>query len=101
MLREVKLQFINKFRSYKIENELLWCDVSTFYPRPVVPEPSKKTIFDSLHQISHPGVESSLKLIKARYYWHNIDKDIRKWCRECTQCKQAKISRHTKASETN
>lgn len=54
-------------------------------------------IFLNFHNLSHPGIKGSLRLIKSRYFWPNIDKDIRFWIRECTSCQQAKIHKHTKS----
>ena len=82
------------------ENNSILCDVSLPYPRPFVTQKLRKSVFDSLHSLSHPGISASLKLIKARYYWPNMDKNIKTWCKECLPCQEAKINRHTK-SEVN
>jgi len=79
----------------------LLCDTSLPYPRPFVPIENRLQIFQSLHNLSHPGINSTLKLIKSRYFWPNIDKNIRDWCRECCQCQQAKVHRHTKTEKSS
>ena len=56
-----------------------------------------KEIFAHLHNLSHPGVKASLCLIKSRYFWPEMDKNIQIWTRECTSCQQAKIHKHTKS----
>ena len=36
--------------------------------------------------------------MKSRYYWPNIDRDIRKFVSECLQCQKSKVNKHTKSS---
>ena len=88
----------DRLKSYSIDKDIhLLCDTSTPYPRPYVPKASRKSIFDSLHSICHSGIKASLKLIKSRYFWPFMDKEIRKMCSECLSCQQAKTVRHTKS----
>ncbi|GBM38058.1 Transposon Ty3-G Gag-Pol polyprotein [Araneus ventricosus] len=47
----------------------LLCDTSTGVPRPFVPTSFRKLIFDHLHNLAHPGIAASTKLISARYVW--------------------------------
>ena len=56
------------------DNQFIWCELSTSYPRPFVPSKLRESIFYSIHSINHPGIKSSIKMIKARYYWPNMDK---------------------------
>lgn len=93
---EIESYKIN-LKSYPLQAELLWCDVSTPIPRPYIPESARHNIFKMLHDIAHPGEKSSLSLIKSRYYWPNMDKDIRKYVQQCLDCQQAKIHKHTKS----
>ncbi|UYV72720.1 hypothetical protein LAZ67_10000403 [Cordylochernes scorpioides] len=44
-------------------NKLIYCDVSTGNPRPFVPENFRRQIFNSLHNLSHPGIRATRKLI--------------------------------------
>ena len=39
------------------------CDMSTGNPRPWVPECLRRTVFNSLHQLSHPGTRNSSQLV--------------------------------------
>ena len=74
---------------------MLLCDVSTGTPRPYVPYKFRKTIFNSLHSLSHPGIRATQKLITTRYVWPNINSDVQKWARSCLQCQRSKVHRHT------
>ncbi|XP_076061557.1 uncharacterized protein LOC143037308 [Oratosquilla oratoria] len=73
----------------------LWCDTSTKIPRPFVPLPLRNDVVSSLHNLSHPGVQSTSKLVKQRYFWPYIDRDVKTFVRQCLRCQQAKIMRHT------
>ena len=72
----------------------LWCDVSTKEVRPYVPKKLQKSVFHSYHNLSHPGIRASQKMISSRYVWASMNKDIRDWCRGCLPCQKSKISRH-------
>ena len=73
------------------------CDVSTGTPRPYVPANFRRTVFDSLHSLSHPGIRATQRLVTARFVWPSINADVRRWARTCIQCQRAKVQRHTKA----
>ena len=95
------LEYKDRLKLFKIQNHDLYCEMSTPHPRPFLPLSVRKSIFHLLHNISHPGVKATLRLIKARYFWPNMDRDIRSWTRECTSCQQAKVQRHTRAPITS
>jgi hypothetical protein len=76
----------------------LQCDTTTSRPRPYVPKPLRRKMFDTLHGLSHPGVRASAKLISQRYVWPSIQKDCRAWARACHACQKSKISRHITAT---
>ena len=99
---EIKLyeERLKPFRLISDDKQIL-CDTSTPYPRPFVPESLRKAIFDSLHSLSHPGISSTQKLVKARYFWPGMDRSIKQWCRECMPCQQSKVNRHTKSAVSN
>ena len=78
-------------------NDPLYCDVSTGNQRPLVPLTWRRTVFDSLHGLSHPGIRATQKLITARFVWPGINSDVRRWTRSCLQCQRAKVQRHTHA----
>jgi len=73
------------------------CDTTTDIPRPFLPITCRRRAFDELHNLSHPGVKSTTRLIKSRYVWPEMEKDIKQWVQECLPCQQSKITRHTKS----
>ena len=89
--------YADKLVPYSFGNSQILCEKSTPSPRPFIPKASRKSIFDMFHKISHSGINATLKLIKQRYYWPNMDKEIRNLVKECQECQQSKIHRHTKS----
>ncbi|BHF82504.1 hypothetical protein SprV_0802564200 [Sparganum proliferum] len=71
------------------------CDLSTGTPRPVVPLPYRKVVFDHFHSLSHPGIRARCKLIAARFVWPKMNSDIALWTRQCLACQKNKVHRHT------
>lgn len=65
--------------------------------RPYIPHQYRKNIFESIHNLSHPGIRASRKLITSRFIWPNMNKDIGNWSRGCLQCQRAKIFKHNRA----
>lgn len=84
-------------KEYCVSREIgsVLCDTSTKYPRPFVPKELRRAVFDSL---AHPGTGASIKLIKSRYFWPNLDKTVKQFCVECVACQQSKVQRHTKSA---
>lgn len=75
----------------------LTCEMTTSQPRPYVPEGLRKSIFQRLHGLSHPGIRTTRKLISQKYFWPSMNKDIGIWARSCIPCQTSKVSRHTNA----
>ena len=74
-----------------INNIQVLCDVSTGRPRPFVPTSFRRKIFDVVHGLSHLSIRSTIKLIKAKFVWHTMAKDIRDWARTCDACQRCKV----------
>ena len=71
------------------------CDVSRGYPRPLVPVGWRRRILQTIHNLAHPGVRTTRKMVTDRFVWHSVNKDVTNWCRFCLPCQQSKIYRHT------
>ena len=76
------------------------CDVTTSTPRPYIPSSLHPAVFASLHNLSHPGIRATQKLLTERFVWPGINKDVHQWTRSCTHCQKAKVTRHTAAIGT-
>ena len=88
---EIK-QYLEQLKSFEIAKDRnILCDLCTPYPRPFVPEPARKEIFNYFHNISHPGINPTLKLIRSHYFWLEMDKTVQLWTKECQNCQQSKV----------
>ena len=81
----------------KTKDEIV-IDISQGTPRILLPLKFRHNEFKRIHQFSHPGAKPTIELMRVRYVWPKMRKDIRSWCRECTDCQKSKVTRHTKAS---
>ena len=62
--------------------------------RIVVPATMTRRIIQEYHGQHHYGVENTVLLLKTRFYWKNMVKDVDKFiqdCRTCTQCKHGAV----------
>lgn len=75
----------------------LYCDVSTGRSRPFLPAQFRKQAFDNLHNLSHPGVRPTFRLVSKRFVWPGMEKNCREWTRSCIPCQRSKVSRHVRA----
>ena len=69
------MQQLKPFEIAKYKNIL--CDLSTPYPQPSVPKPATKEIFNYFYNISYPGINPTLKLIRSHYFWPEMDKTVK------------------------
>jgi cleavage and polyadenylation specificity factor subunit 1 len=85
-----------KLKKLKIpdSNVSLYCDISTGTIRPYIPKNHRIMVFRSMHDLAHPGVKTTVKLICERFIWPNIKKDVVKFTRSCIACQRAKVTRH-------
>ncbi|CAH8289554.1 unnamed protein product [Schistosoma intercalatum] len=70
-------------------------DVSTGNNRPFVPLACRRHVFRQLHDLSHPGIRATIKLVTKCFVWPKINSDIKRWTRSCLQCQRSKIQKHT------
>lgn len=73
------------------------CEATSSKLRPYLPEQFRKLAFESIHHLSHPGIQTSRKLVKDRFFWINMNRDIGNWAKMCVQCQKTKVYRHTKS----
>ena len=88
----------SQLKVYEITPNLkLYCDISTPVPRPYVPVSQREKVISFLHRLSHPGVKTTIKLVKQRYYFPYIDKVVKEYVNNCVDCQRSKINIHTKS----
>ena len=76
----------------------IFCDVNHGKIRPFVPESLQKATILKFHNLSHPGVKRTQKLISERYVCPHLRFQVQELVRSCNACQQTKIYRHNKAA---
>ena len=92
------LKLMNSDHSLKIKhvpvaetNLQLLCDESIpGKHRPLVPAGHRRTIFNNIHNLSHPGIKATTRMISDRYVWPDLKKNVAFWCRNCIPCQKRK-----------
>uniref|UniRef100_A0A5S6QQZ7 RNA-directed DNA polymerase n=1 Tax=Trichuris muris TaxID=70415 RepID=A0A5S6QQZ7_TRIMR len=59
----------------------LLVDVSTGSDRPLVPHSLKRSVFERIHNLHHPGVRATKRLLTERFVWQGMSSDIALWCK--------------------
>ena len=75
----------------------VYCDTFTPQPRPFITTPFRRQVFDTLHGLSHPGANATVKLVSQRFVWPGVGKGCRAWTRAFTPCQRSQVTRHVKA----
>ncbi|BHF59849.1 hypothetical protein SprV_0100281000 [Sparganum proliferum] len=73
------------------------CDVSTPFHRPFMHASMRRVVFQTLHELSHPGIRASQKLLAERFIWPGMNKDVKVWTRSCLNRQRNKVQRHNKS----
>ena len=55
------------------------CDTSTGTQRPLILLARRCMMFNSLHGLSHHGIQTTQKVVTARYLWPGINADVHSW----------------------
>lgn len=72
----------------------IWCDVSTRHRGLFITGKYRRHVFTALHNLSHPGINATLKLIAQRFVWSEMNKDVRTWACGCRQCQCSIVHKH-------
>ncbi|GFO20785.1 Pol polyprotein [Plakobranchus ocellatus] len=54
----------------------LLCDISTGRARPIVPPDFRRSVFEAVHDLSHPGVKATVKLVSEKFVWHGLRRQV-------------------------
>ncbi|GFX54010.1 hypothetical protein TNCV_1155411 [Trichonephila clavipes] len=69
----------------------IFCDCSA-KKRPYIPEAFRRTVFNNIHNLAHPGIRTTTKLLTSKFVWPSINKDTRTWARSCIKCQKSKVT---------
>ena len=79
----------------------VYCDSTGEALRPIIPSSLRKRVFHLFHNQVHPSAKVTDRVIRKRYVWPSIRRDISDWCKACPECQQSKISRHNRLLPTS
>ncbi len=95
---EVKILW-TQFHRLKIQENVLYCRRKEAAANPrwqvVAPKPLRSQIFKACQHhamAAHQGVVRTAALIKRRFYWPRMQKDVEVLCKRCTTCGCCKIT---------
>ncbi|GFO17351.1 Pol polyprotein [Plakobranchus ocellatus] len=76
------------------------CCISTGRARPIVPPDFRRSVFEAVpqwavHNLSHPGVKATVKLVSEKFVWHGLRRQVSTWVKKCHECQSSKIRKHT------
>jgi transposase InsO family protein len=74
-------------------------DTSGPQPRPLVPAVHRRAVFAAFHNMAHPGVKATGRLLGARVVWPGMKSDVQRWVADCQQCSCAKVVRQPPAAQ--
>ena len=88
----------HEIKAIRIRKELnMICSVFKGKNRPLIPKELRFPLFKQVHGHAHLGWKKMLITMRTRYFWTDMTKDIRNWCKTCLPCQKGKITRHTKS----
>ena len=74
------------------------CDLNHNKVRPFVPGSLRQAVFSAFHNMAHPGINRTIKLVSERYVWPEMRTHLREMTRCCHHCQQSKVFKHNKAA---
>jgi hypothetical protein len=76
---------LQRTTSLNIVGVLLLCDISKGRPRTAV-------VFAAIHEVAHPGVRATRRLISHCFAWKGMAADVAAWTKDCQQCQSGKVT---------
>ena len=69
----------------------LFVDTSTGQKRILVSTVLLKQVFGALHNLAHPGIRGTNRLISQRYMWRGLSSDVKEFCNNYNDCQRSKV----------
>ncbi len=76
----------------KMDNTSIMVDTSSGVFRPLVPAIFRRPIFEAIHNLAHPGIRATRRLIASCFVWPRLASQVAEWCRDFLPCQRAKAS---------
>jgi len=80
--------------SQSVQGGRLSGNISTGVFRPLVPPLFRNAAVASLHGVTHPGVEATVRLVSSKFCWPGMRKFVRQYAQHCLSCQRSKVSKH-------
>ncbi|GFW03629.1 retrotransposable element Tf2 155 kDa protein type 1 [Trichonephila clavipes] len=77
----------------------IFCDFSA-KKRTYIPEAFWRIAFNNIHNLAHPGIRATTKLLTSKFLWPSINKDARTWARSCIKCQKSKVTWHARVQSS-
>ena len=59
----------------------LLCDIVTGQSRPIVPSSLRRAVFDIIHNLAHPSIRTTRRIVAQKFVWHGLNKQVRPWAK--------------------
>ena len=88
-------KLLRSWSKYTVKNDVLYRRVvlndeeklQIVVPTVLIPQ-----VMDHLHdRVGHQGVERTLSLLKSRFYWPDMEANVKSYCKKCVRCSTAKL----------
>ena len=76
--------------------QAIYCEIRDKVFRPYIPLSLRKDLINLFHSLSHPSARVTDRLIRQKYIWPNLTRDVASYCRTCLRCQTSKVSRNNK-----
>jgi hypothetical protein len=57
----------------------------------------RPAVFHAIHDVAHPGIRATRRMLSARFVWKGVGKDVAAMCRACQQCQRGKVHKQPAA----
>jgi hypothetical protein len=57
-----------------------------------VPDSVRRPIFNAVHNLVHPGIRATRRLISSHFVWPGLATQVAAWCRDCQCCQCGKVT---------
>lgn len=75
----------------------LLCDMSQGYPRPIVPVAWRRRVFEAVHNLAHPSIRTTRKLVASKFVWNGVHREVGAWSKACVACQTSKVQHHVRS----
>lgn len=70
------------------------CETSTDNVRPYLPATYRIVAFKAQHELSHPGVRTTRRIMSTKFFWPSMNREVGLWAKSCIGCQRGKVQRH-------